>query len=89
MFYKMSKTALNMALRAASRALKNRDITVAIVSPGAVDTEMMNLALDRAGVKFKLLTTAESAEAVINVIDQYQLKHTGRFVSHQGKELPW
>jgi len=88
-FYKMSKAALNMGLRAASRQLKKRDVTVAIVSPGAVDTEMMNLALDRAGVKFKLLTTAESAEAVINVIGQYELKHTGKFMSHQGEELPW
>ncbi len=88
-FYKMSKAALNMGLRAASRQLKRKDVTVAIVSPGAVDTEMMNLALDRAGVKFKLLTTAESAEAVINVISQYQLKHTGLFMSHEGEELPW
>ena len=88
-FYKVSKVALNMEMYALSRALKRRDITVAIVSPGAVDTEMMNLALDRAGVKFKLMTTADSAEAVINVIGQYELKHTGRFMSHEGEELPW
>jgi len=88
-FYKMSKAALNMGLRAQSRALKKRGVTVAIVSPGAVDTEMMNLALDRAGVKFKLLTTAQSAEAVINVIGQYKIKNTGVFMSHDGKELPW
>ena len=88
-FYKMSKASLNMGLRANSRALKSRGVIVAIVSPGAVDTEMMNLALDRAGVKFKLLTTEESAEAVINVIGQYEIKHTGVFMSHQGQELPW
>ncbi len=88
-FYKMSKAALNMGLRAQSRALKRRKITVAIVSPGAVDTDMMNLALDRAGVKFKLITPEQSAEAVINVIDQYELKHTGVFMAHTGDELPW
>jgi len=50
---------------------------------------MMNLALSRAGVKFKLLTPEQSAEAVINVIDQYDLKMTGSFVSHRGTEIPW
>ncbi|MEC9375913.1 MAG: SDR family oxidoreductase [Pseudomonadota bacterium] len=88
-FYKMSKAALNMGLRAQSRALKKRGVTVAIVSPGAVDTDMMNLALDRAGVKFKLLTTEQSAEAVINVIGQYEIKQTGVFMGHDGKEVPW
>ncbi|MDH3716365.1 MAG: SDR family NAD(P)-dependent oxidoreductase, partial [Gammaproteobacteria bacterium] len=88
-FYNISKAALNMGMRSNSRALKDRDITVAIVSPGAVDTDMMNLALDRAGVKFKLLTTQQSAEAVINVIDQYGFDMTGTFVSHTGTEIPW
>jgi NAD(P)-dependent dehydrogenase (short-subunit alcohol dehydrogenase family) len=88
-FYKVSKAAVNMEMYALSRALKRRGVTVAIVSPGAVDTDMMNLALDRAGVEFKLLTPAESAEAVINVIAQYELKHTGKFMSHEGEELPW
>jgi len=88
-FYNTSKAALNMAMRLNSRALKKRGITVALVSPGAVDTDMMNLALDRAGVKFKLLTPQQSAEAVINVIDQYGLDLTGTFMSHQGDVIPW
>ena len=50
---------------------------------------MMNLALDRAGVKFKLLTPQQSAEAVINVIDQYGLDLTGTFMSHTGTEIEW
>ena len=50
---------------------------------------MMNLALDRAGVTFKLLTPQQSAEAVINVTDQYGLDMTGTFMSHQGTEIPW
>jgi NAD(P)-dependent dehydrogenase (short-subunit alcohol dehydrogenase family) len=89
LFYNMSKAALNMVMRSNSRALKSKGITVALVSPGAVDTDMMNLALSRAGVKFKLLTPEQSAEAVINVIDQYDLKMTGSFMSHRGKEIPW
>ena len=88
-FYNTSKTALNMVMKSNSRALKKQSITVALVSPGAVDTDMMNLALDRAGVSFKLLTPQASAEAVINVIDQYGLDMTGTFMSHTGTEIPW
>ncbi len=88
-FYNTSKAALNMIARSSSRALRKKGITVALVSPGAVDTDMMNLALDRAGVSFKLLTPQQSAEAVINVIDQYGIDMTGRFVSHTGTEIPW
>jgi NAD(P)-dependent dehydrogenase (short-subunit alcohol dehydrogenase family) len=88
-FYNTSKAALNMAMRSNSKALKKRGITVALISPGAVDTDMMNLALDRAGVTFKLLTPQQSAEAVINVTDQYGLDMTGTFMSHQGTEIPW
>lgn len=88
-FYNTSKAALNMIMRSSSRALKKKGVTVALVSPGAVDTDMMNLALDRAGVKFKLLTPQQSAEAVINVIDQYGLELSGRFVAHTGDEIPW
>jgi len=89
LFYNMSKTALNMVMKSNSRALKKQGITVALVSPGAVDTDMMNLALDRAGVTFKLLTPQASAEAVINVIDQYGIDLTGTFMSHTGTEIPW
>jgi NAD(P)-dependent dehydrogenase (short-subunit alcohol dehydrogenase family) len=88
-FYNTSKTALNMVMKSNSRALKKQGITVALVSPGAVDTDMMNLALERAGVSFKLLTPQASAEAVINVIDQYGLDMTGTFMSHTGTEIPW
>jgi len=90
LFYKMSKTALNMGMRSLSRQFKSKKVTVALISPGAVDTEMMKSALDHA--KFKgnfLITPQESAEAVINIIDQYDLKLTGTFMSHRGDEIPW
>jgi NAD(P)-dependent dehydrogenase (short-subunit alcohol dehydrogenase family) len=88
-FYNTSKAALNMAMRSISASVKPRAITVALISPGQVDTEMMNLAMDRAGVRFPLLTPQASAEAVINVIDQYGLDMSGTFMSHTGQEIPW
>jgi NAD(P)-dependent dehydrogenase (short-subunit alcohol dehydrogenase family) len=90
-FYKMSKTALNMGMKSISKHVKRKKITIALISPGAVDTRMMNAALDHANYKGKsfMITTAQSAEAVINVIDQYELKHTGAFMAHTGEQLPW
>ena len=90
-FYKMSKTALNMGMRSISRRTKKQKVTIALISPGAVDTQMMNSALDYAGFKGAgfLITPEESAEAVINIIDQYDLKMTGTFMSHRGTVIPW
>jgi NAD(P)-dependent dehydrogenase (short-subunit alcohol dehydrogenase family) len=89
-FYKMSKAALNMGMKSISRRLKGKKVTVALISPGAVDTQMMNAALDHANFKGNfLITPQESAEAVINVIDQYDLKMTGTFISHRGDVIPW
>lgn len=90
-FYKMSKAALNMGMGSIALKLKGKKITVALVSPGAVDTQMMNSALSFAGMKKAnfLITTEESAEACINVVDQFELKYTGYFMSHDGDILPW
>jgi NAD(P)-dependent dehydrogenase (short-subunit alcohol dehydrogenase family) len=89
-FYKMSKTALNMGMKTISKRVKGKKVTIALISPGAVDTRMMNAALDHAGFKGNfLITPQESAEAVINIIDQYDLKMTGTFMSHRGDVIPW
>ncbi len=89
-FYKMSKTALNMGMKSISRRVKSKKITVALISPGAVDTDMMNAALDHANFKGNfLITPEESAEAVINIIDQFNLDLTGTFISHRGEVIPW
>ncbi len=88
-FYNSSKSALNMNMRAVSAAVKDRGITVALISPGAVDTNMMRTALAGSKFQMRLLTPAASAEAVINVIDQYDLELSGTFMSHKGSKIPW
>ena len=90
-FYKMSKAALNMGMKSISRRLKKaRRYGGALISPGAVDTEMMNAALGHAGMKGGgfLITPEESAEAVINIIDQYNIETTAAFMSHRGERDP-
>jgi NAD(P)-dependent dehydrogenase (short-subunit alcohol dehydrogenase family) len=88
-FYNASKSALNQSMQAVATAMKPKGVTVVLVSPGAVDTDMM--AQSMGGRKFpgRLITPAESAEAVINVVDQYGFDMTGTFISHQGARLPW
>ena len=90
-FYKLSKTALNMGYSSVAKSVKKQGITVALISPGAVDTQMMNTALKSTGIKRAsfLITPEQSAEAVINVIDQYELQYTGVFMAHTGDMLPW
>lgn len=88
-FYNMSKSALNMAMHSLAMDLKPRGITVALISPGAVDTDMMALALERAGVSIPLLTPEQSASMVIDMIDKHDLDMAGKFMSHDGKEYPW
>ncbi|MDJ0929055.1 MAG: SDR family oxidoreductase [Gammaproteobacteria bacterium] len=88
-FYSASKTALNMSMRAVSAAVEDRGITVALISPGAVDTDMMAKALEGSNFRMRLLTPEQSAEAVINVIDQYGFDMSGTFLSHEGVKLPW
>jgi NAD(P)-dependent dehydrogenase (short-subunit alcohol dehydrogenase family) len=88
-FYNASKSALNMSMSSMSAALEDRGVTVVLVSPGAVDTDMMAESLGGRKFPGRLMTPEQSAEAVINVVDQYGLDMTGTFISHQGAKLPW
>jgi NAD(P)-dependent dehydrogenase (short-subunit alcohol dehydrogenase family) len=83
-FYRSSKAALNMMMRNISLELKPKGITVGLISPGFVKTDMtpgLNLPM--------MITAQESAAAVIRVIDGYDLSKTGTFLEHDGTEWPW
>lgn len=83
-FYRSSKAALNMMMRNISIELKPKGITVGLISPGFVKTDMT------AGIDLPMMITAqESAAAVIKVIDGYDLAKTGTFLEHDGREWPW
>lgn len=83
-FYRSSKAALNMMMRNISLELKPKGITVGLISPGFVKTDMtpgLDLPM--------MITPRESAAAVINVIDSYDITKTGTFLEHDGSEWPW
>jgi NAD(P)-dependent dehydrogenase (short-subunit alcohol dehydrogenase family) len=84
LFYRSSKSALNMIMHRLSFDLKKRGITVGLISPGFVKTDFTK------GLNLPIMITAkESASAVIKVIDDYGLDKSGTFVRHTGESAPW
>jgi NAD(P)-dependent dehydrogenase (short-subunit alcohol dehydrogenase family) len=89
-FYRTSKAALNMSMRTIAKELRrseepgHKDIIVGLIHPGVVATDFAK------NVPIPMIEPAESAEAVIKVIDSYQdRRQSGDFMSYTGKELPW
>lgn len=81
--YRSSKAAVNMLMRNLAFDVAARGITVALVNPGPVDTDMMK------GVPMPLQKPADAVAKVIAVVDRLTPDTTGRFWDYQGGEVPW
>lgn len=79
--YRMSKAALNAAGKSLAIDLRESGISVAILHPGWVKTEMTN----NAG----LITTQEAAESLIDRISELNLDNSGTFWHSNGEILKW
>lgn len=79
--YRMSKAALNMAGRSLAIDLTPREVSVAILHPGWVKTDMT------AGQG--LIDTRTSVRGLIEIVDALTLEQTGRFTHQNGEPLPW
>lgn len=79
--YRMSKAALNAAGMSMARDLAPRGISVLIVHPGAVRTQMTR--------GQGTLGPDESASGVLRRIDELRPETSGRFVHQDGTVLPW
>jgi len=80
--YRMSKAAVNAAGKSLSIDFKDKNISVALIHPGYVKTDMTG--------HNGLIEVAESAEGILNRIDQMTMETTGAFWHANGKEdLPW
>jgi NAD(P)-dependent dehydrogenase (short-subunit alcohol dehydrogenase family) len=84
-FYSTSKAALNMAMRKAAIALTDRAIVVAVIAPGAVDTDM--LATARPGQRG--IEPERSVAGMAEVIAALEPGHDGRARSYDGSVLEW
>ncbi|MEO1429546.1 MAG: SDR family oxidoreductase [Cyanobacteria bacterium J06632_19] len=78
--YRMSKVALSMAGKSLSEDLKSKNIPVAILHPGLVQTRMTG---------FSGITTEESVTGLLARIDELNMQNTGTFWHSNGEVLPW
>lgn len=79
--YRMSKAALNAAAVSLAKDLAPRHISVGILHPGLVGTDMIGGQGD--------ITPEEAAERLITRINALNLENSGTFYHSNGQALPW
>ncbi len=79
--YRTSKTALNMAMVNAAHELKGRGITIVLVHPGWVQTDM--------GGPSAPVTVEQSVTGLRRLIGKVTPAETGHFYDYTGRQLPW
>ena len=87
--YRMSKAALNMMIKNLSIELrrKYKNIIVCGMHPGTVDSK---LSKPYSGfVKHEIFTPAKSAAMLKNVIDELNLKHSGKIYDYAFQEIDY
>lgn len=83
-WYRISKTALNSAMRLLSAQLKDEGVTVVMFHPGGVRVESFGN-LDIPGLELPEAAIGK----MIKTIDGLTLKDSGRFLENDGKDHPW
>lgn len=79
--YRMSKAALNAAGVSMARDLKEKGISVALLHPGYVQTEMVSYGGD--------ISASEAAHKLAKRIEELNLQNSGSFWHANGEILPW
>ena len=80
-FYRSSKSALNSAAKSLSIDWKEDGISILIIHPGWVKTDMGG---DNANLEI-----SDSISQMIKVIDDMTLSNSGSFVNYAGKKIEW
>lgn len=79
--YRSSKTAVNSVMRGLAAELKDQKVSVRVLHPGWVRTDMGGDSAD--------ISAEESVTGMREVIDDLALSSTGMFFNYDGSELPW
>lgn len=79
--YRASKAALNMLTTCLANELKAEGFTCVALHPGWVRTDM--------GGPEAPLTAAQSVGQILSVLDRLTPADNGRFLTYDGKPLPW
>jgi len=83
-WYRISKAALNSAMRLLSAQFKNDGVTVVMFHPGGVQVESFG------DVKLPgFVPPQEAISKMIKTIDGLTIKDSGRFMDNDGKDHPW
>ena len=79
--YATSKAALNMLVKGLAATLASRGIIVVALSPGWVRTDM--------GGEQAPLSPEKSVQGLRSVIAGLKKSDSGKFLSHDGSQIPW
>lgn len=79
--YRASKAAINAAMHSLALDLKSAGISVAVLHPGWVKTDMGGQGAD--------IDVQTSAAGLQQVIDGITIRDTGKFFNYDGTEIPW
>jgi NAD(P)-dependent dehydrogenase (short-subunit alcohol dehydrogenase family) len=79
--YRMSKAAVNMAMKSLSVDLADRQIAVLLLHPGYVMTDMTGHQGN--------VTAEESVQGLIARMDAMSLADSGKFLHAKGHPIPW
>jgi len=80
-YYRSSKAALNAAMKGLSRELEPFGIGVLILHPGWNNTRM--------GGPDAPFRPVDTVAGMRQVIDRFDMRHTGKFLRFDGTEIPW
>ncbi len=79
--YRTTKTALNMVVKSLAIDLNKYGITVAVLHPGWVRTDM--------GGPYGLIDVQTSVKGLRQVIAELSLENSGLWFAYDGKSIPW
>ena len=83
--YRMSKVAVNMAMRVLAVDMREKGITVGIMAPGIVETRL----LQQAGFGGRGIDPVVSVTGVIKNIENMSLETSGQYIIYTGDTVPW
>lgn len=86
--YRMSKAAVNMAMRAMHADLKGEadGLVIGLIAPGQVQTELLFASGFRGPGS---ITVEESIDGLVDVIANINADNVGLPVNYNGQEIPW
>lgn len=83
-FYRASKSALNMVMINMAKALKDKGIIITMQSPGLVSTDFVGT------LRLPIMITPEQSVAMtMPIIEKLTIEQSGQYFRHTGEVAPW